>query len=731
MATRSPDVNITIRATDKASGVLKRIGGSFAKLGLAVAAAGAAAVVGIAALGIASVKAAISVESAFAGVAKTTDGLIDQMGGLTVVGAEIKQGFRDLAKEVPIAVEELLKIGELAGQLGVPRDAIVEFTSVIADLGATTNLTTEEAAIDLARMASIYQVGAGDMATSTEKVGSALVELGNNFETSEREILQFATRIAGAGKIAGLTQADILGIGAAMSSVGIEAAAGGTAVQTVLQEMQKAVIKGGDELKLFADVTGQTAEDFADAFRGDASQAFEAFVAGLGEQGEQAFITLDELGLADKRLSRAFLSLAGAGDKLELALIASNEAFEDGTALAEEARIRYMTTESQLKILKNTFRDIAITIGDAFLPVLNQVIQAARPFIDQVAVGIAAAVENFLVPAIDAAIELFSVGLPAALEGLAPFFEPVKIGLGELTDAFLESAPLIEEAWDDLTLHFETFISPSLQESFDNIGEGLIGLGIIWSNTDNFIIGILTIMVQTVGTLLALLLLVITSTFKTITLVITGEWSAAWDEVVETYTQFMTLFFGLFNTSWEDISGIVEGFGVNLGIIFSSIWQATLSGFEFVLREMLAAAALWALDLVGQFNDTARDVAREIDKIIKKIGEMVRTFLAVVLPKWMLGNSPGDFELAIRGISNAMGELTDLRMPALAGSLSVGGALAQAPAGPVSSSSFVIEQINVTAGEGADGRQIAQQIMDEIGERVRIATASGSGFIGG
>ncbi len=212
MAIGSPDVNITIKATDKASGVLKRIGGGFAKLGLAVAAAGAAAAAGFAAIAFTSIKAAISVESAFAGVAKTTDGLVTDMGKLTVVGEEIKQGFRDLAKEVPTAVEELMKIGELAGQLGIPKDALIDFTETVAALGETTNLTTEAAATSLARLGNIYQVESENMAESTSKVGSALVALGNQFATNEADIISFAERIAGAGKIAGLTQSDILAI---------------------------------------------------------------------------------------------------------------------------------------------------------------------------------------------------------------------------------------------------------------------------------------------------------------------------------------------------------------------------------------------------------------------------------------------------------------------------------------------------------------------------------------
>ncbi|KKM45983.1 hypothetical protein LCGC14_1560110, partial [marine sediment metagenome] len=248
------------KAIGKTGKGIKRMGGLIKTAGLAIAKfgvlAGAAAVAGIAAVGVIALKTAISVESAFAGVAKTTDGLVDEFGQMTIAGKEVFQSFRDLAKEVPITVEELLAIGELAGQLGVPKQALVEFTETVAALGVTTNLTQEAAATALAQIANIFQISAEDMALNTAKVGSALVDLGNNFATTEADILTFAQRIAGAGNIAGLTQADILGIGAAFSSVGIEAESGGTAVQKVLLAMVEAVTTGGKELEVFAKTAG-------------------------------------------------------------------------------------------------------------------------------------------------------------------------------------------------------------------------------------------------------------------------------------------------------------------------------------------------------------------------------------------------------------------------------------------------------------------------------------------
>ena len=325
---------------------------------------------GVAALGVGALKAAIDFESSFAGVIKTVDDATDSMGRLTPVGEALKQSFRDLALEIPISANELAGIGEVAGQLGIETQNIAGFTETMAKLGVTTNLSAEEAATSLARLANVT----GLPQTEFERLGSTVVALGNNLATTESEIVMFGQRIAGAGAIAGLSEPQILAIGAAMSSVGIEAEAGGTAVQKVLLTMNDAVAAGGAELVRFADLSGQSVEQFAAGWRDNAGAQFTAFVEGLAQQGDQASAVLKDLIGTDQRLQRAFLSLAESGDTLRNAMSLANIAWVENTALAKEAEIRFQTTSAELTILWNNVKDVAISLGDALLPTLKDAV---------------------------------------------------------------------------------------------------------------------------------------------------------------------------------------------------------------------------------------------------------------------------------------------------------------------------------------------------------------------
>jgi len=393
-------INIVIRGVDKFSAAFSKAGTGMQRLSRLAIGLG----ITLAATLAYSTKKAIDFEDAFAGVRKTVDLTEEEF-------AQLNQTFRDLSVEIPVTFEELSKIGEIAGQLGVTGVAnLSKFTKVIADISATTNLSAEDAATNFARIANVMQ----EPLQNIDRMGSAVVDLGNNFATTESEILVFAQRISGSAKLAKLSTADIFGIATAFTSVGVQAESGGTAVQIVLQAMIKSIAQGGKKLEEFGKLTGQTGEEFARMFKGDASEAFEEFVKGLGREGDNAFQILANLGIENKRLTRGFLSLASAGDLITDSIATSNDAFKENNALTIEAEKRYETAASKVKELKNLLALTGAEIGDELLPAFKDMIESIKNNKDEIVemgaafgnlildmIRFAGAVALFLKPAMD------------------------------------------------------------------------------------------------------------------------------------------------------------------------------------------------------------------------------------------------------------------------------------------------------------------------------------------
>jgi TP901 family phage tail tape measure protein len=336
-----------------------RVDAAMTQVGRGMLVAGAAIAAG---LGLA-VKAAIDWESSWAGVLKTVDGTDEQM-------AALEKEIRGLTEVLPASHAEIAAVAEAAGQLGIQRENVAGFTKVMIDMGESTNLAATEAATALARMMNIMQTAPGDV----DRLGSSIVALGNSSATTEAEIVEMALRLAGAGNQIGLSESDVLSYAAALSSVGIAAESGGTAVSRVFLKIEDAVRSGGDKLETFARTAGMTAEQFTAAYRDDAAAAISQFVAGLGKiqaQGGDVNAVLSELGLSEIRVSDALRRLSGSGDLLTRSLQTGSRAWQENTALTEEAERRYGTVEARLAIARNQVHDFAISMGQTFLPAVG------------------------------------------------------------------------------------------------------------------------------------------------------------------------------------------------------------------------------------------------------------------------------------------------------------------------------------------------------------------------
>lgn len=412
---------------------------------------------------------AIEFESSFADVRKV-------LGDVSTEELdELEGSIRELALIRPETASEISEITAMAAQLGVRGNGnLMKFTDTMVKLGDSTNLTGQEAAETFAKFINIMGTSQGDI----DRVGAAVVNLGNNFATTEKDIAEMSMRLGAAGKLAGMSEAEVMGVAAALSSVGINAEAGGSAFSKLIINMSNASANGqkaneviastgktlrelqmlsdsdskaftemaqslgytSDEfsgfldasatLEQFSKVTGMTADEFNKAYGEDAVGTIQKFINSLaGMEDSQALQTLDEMGIKEIRLRDTILRSTTGVENFNKALEVSNKGWEENIALDNEANQRYQTTESRIKMMKNRFAEVGIKLKnelqpaiDAFISALDWIADNAEP-IGAVLLTLASAIAAFLiVDKVIPALQAFNLVLaanPAAMHAAA------------------------------------------------------------------------------------------------------------------------------------------------------------------------------------------------------------------------------------------------------------------------------------------------------------------------
>lgn len=333
--------------------------------------------VAMAAGAVASSKFAIDFENNFADVRKTVDGTDEQLN-------KIKQDIIDMTtvginghSAIPQTTAELTELAAAGGQLGIQTENISSFTETMAMMGSATNLAGEEGAKTLARFMNVANVSQGEV----QNLGSSIVDLGNHFATTEAEIAAMAQRMGATGTAVGISAQDVLAYSTALSSLGVEAEAGGSSISRIWMDIQTQVSTGGELLGEFAKVSGKTTKEFSEGWKKDASGTFKDFVDGLSKSKDLVG-TLKNLGFDNIRDLQALQKLAGPQgiQLLNDALQRSNNAWSENTALVNEFENKAGTTASQIQVIKNNLVEAGRSLGETFLPSINNGVTDIKNF---------------------------------------------------------------------------------------------------------------------------------------------------------------------------------------------------------------------------------------------------------------------------------------------------------------------------------------------------------------
>lgn len=375
----------------------------------------------VVAAGTGIVKTAMDAEEAFAGVEKAIGGTAEEM-------AAIQDSIVDMSKRKPFDVTEIADVVQTAGQLGVARDNVISFAEAVLDLGAVSS--DLDAATAAEQMAKYFNIAGLD--TSEENVRaftSTVFELGNTTATSEGAILEMSMRIAAAGHQVGMTDADILGLAATLSSVGLEAQAGGSAISKLLSRIDVAVATGSAEIKDFANIAGMSVDEFVAVWQDAPTTALGNFINGLAQmsdEGISSIAVLEDMGLSELRLRDTILRTVNANDLFNETMAASNKEWKSANSLSNSAAKRYDTTKNKLKLLLNNLKSVALQFADAIMPTLDKWIEKIGEWVekfDGMSDGAKASLTKFaaISALIGPALKLFGGGILTIGKGVSAF----------------------------------------------------------------------------------------------------------------------------------------------------------------------------------------------------------------------------------------------------------------------------------------------------------------------
>lgn len=336
----------------------------------------------------------IKVQDAQAAMARTLDG--ESIPAIALLNKQILE----MSKTVPIAVTELYRIGEVIGTTGIAADSIDKLTSVVAKLGATTDLSVDEAGLAMARLLRIFGDvdDKGRIATgAAEGLASGLVKASLSLASSDQDILKATLRFAALGEKMELTKGQILSLAAVSTGLGQAPEAVGGSIQRVLQIMLKAV---GDpkltkQLKGLAEVSGLTAKQFREAWAKDPFTAIGGFLKGFSklnaEQQAQLFGTGPKA--IFPTLVRGQQLLQNLGSQWDSTTRSAKEFDAEiarGQLLNEQFAVRTDTLKAKIQLLWNAFTRAGVAFGGAFneelgdfIVTLTRKIDDALPAIEQ------------------------------------------------------------------------------------------------------------------------------------------------------------------------------------------------------------------------------------------------------------------------------------------------------------------------------------------------------------
>lgn len=285
----------------------------------------------------------------------------------------MNEDFKQLDTRTPR--QKLNQLAEDAGRLGITSTAAVEEFVDGADKinVALGDDLGDKAVSQIGKLAQMFgEDKTKGLRGAMLATGSAVNELAQNSSASAGYLVDFTARVAGVGKQAGFTQAQIMGLASVLDQNMQQDETAATAVQNLLAKMFQ------DSAK-FAQIAGLNVKEFAKTLKEDANGALLQFLAAMRAKGGFADLApmFEEMKMDGSRATGVLTVLADKLDDIKTAQNLANEAYSEGKSVLNEFETQNESVQAQLDKASKKFLDLSIELGQKLYPAARYCISAA------------------------------------------------------------------------------------------------------------------------------------------------------------------------------------------------------------------------------------------------------------------------------------------------------------------------------------------------------------------
>ena len=290
---------------------------------------------------------------------------------------EVERMNEDFKKmETRTAREKLNQLAGDAGRLGITASSMVEeFVDGADKINVALNDDLGDDAVkDIGKLALMFgEDKTKGLRGAMLATGSAVNELAQNSSASAGYLVDFTARVAGVGKQAGFTQAQIMGLASVLDQNMQQDETAATAVQNLLAKMFQ------DSAK-FAKIAGLNVKEFSKTLKEDANGALLQFLAALRSKGGFAQLApmFEEMKMDGSRATGVLTVLADKLDDIKVAQDLATKSYAEGTSIINEFNTQNESVQAQLDKAKKKFQDLAIELGQKLYPAARYCISAAN-----------------------------------------------------------------------------------------------------------------------------------------------------------------------------------------------------------------------------------------------------------------------------------------------------------------------------------------------------------------